>query len=408
MKLMFNMSTVGVYTAVVSATTMFPMVHVHAGPIQDVFDIHLHHNANSSSESKSVSTSFIGRELRRELQPISEECQDITEAQLLEDLVYIETEDANTFACPDSQQGWLTADAGFISVIDYRNCDQSQFRAYCQANYQVIDLPDHFLTCPQQEGLPFQQIDIYRYDAFVCLARDLSCTSDSDVLTEQDINDSIGLINCTVEFLEEGHQPPQKPPGDIESDNLSEECLDEIAMIFDDDEFQNAFDTYDEVISETDCELSVGPYFVGNDTFLVFNSSACGELLDYNGFFDAVDAVSDAQLFDFTNRKVICPGNLFFYLYSIYEYTGKSCPSDQGDYTGNDMQFIFLGFENCVIETLEEGDEPPSPLTDAPTPVPSTTEDPPTEAPVDNGKGSKGNKAYSKSTKAHNGKGSKA
>jgi len=433
MKLMFNPSTVGVYTAVVSATAI-PMVHVHAGLIQDV---------------------------RRELRPLSEECKNITKAQKLEDPVYNETVKANTFACPDSQQGWLNADAVVNQVRDWRNCNQSEFRAYCQANYQVIDLPDHNLKCPRQEDPPYPY-DNYYYDDFDCVARDPSCPSDSDVLTEQDVlsfyTATTRLINCTVEFLEEGHQPPPKPEA-IESDNLSEECLDEIAMMFADAEFRNASNTFNEVTSEIEtCKLAVGPYSVGNDTFTVINYSACVEQSDYNDFFDAISYI---QLIDFTNRKIICPGNNFFYMYSYWDAAGKSCPPDQGDYTGNDMQSIMQGFENCVIETLEEGDEPPSPPTDAPTPVPPTTEDSPTEAPVEaqsaaaseplltsimdndpimhplvdskaakvyakagkkskgtktasksakafNGKASKGTKAYSKSTKALNGKGSKA
>jgi len=291
---------------------------------------------------------------------------------LLEDLVYIETEDANTFACPDSQQGWLTADAGFISVIDYRNCDQSQFRAYCQANYQVIDLPDHNLKCPRQEDPPYPY-DNYYYDDFDCVARDPSCPSDSVGLTDQDLLTITNSSECTVEYLEEGHQPPQKPEPK-ESDNLSEECLDEMAMRAEDAKFLNASNAMAKSVFEN-CESQINRYTVDDNNFIVYDFNACANQSEHNDF---LDAFSYLQPIVFTNRKITCPGNFFFYVYSLWDYVGKSCPSDPGDWTGNDVSSTANGLESCTIEPLEEGDEPPSPPTDAP-----NDKDSPVEAPVE-------------------------
>jgi len=371
MKLMFNLGTVGLYTAVVSAITI-PMVHVHAGLFQDVLDSHL--PSNSVPEFKSVSTSFFGRELRRELQIISEECVNKTETQLLEDSVYNETRDANAFACPTFLQAsvtWVDADGVVNAVRDYRNCDQSELRAYCQANYQWIDVPDHKIKCPA--GEESYQREIYYYDQFVCLVRDPSCPSDSVGLTDQDLLTITNSSECTVEYLEEGHQPPQKPEPK-ESDNLSEECLDEMAMRAEDAKFLNASNAMAKSVFEN-CESQINRYTVDDNNFIVYDFNACANQSEYNDF---LDAFSYLQPIVFTNRKITCPGNFFFYVISRWDYVGKSCPSDPGDWTGNDMSSTANGLESCTIEPLEEGDEPPSPPTDAP-----NDKDSPVEAPVE-------------------------
>jgi len=214
MKLMFNLGTVGVYTAVQSAITI-PMVHVHAGLFQDVLDSHLHNVnlspslvSNSVPEFKSVSTSFFGRELRRELQ-ISEECEKKSDTQLLEDSAFIEIRDALQLACP-GKNGQDT-DGVITAVVDFRNCDTSELRAYCQADYQLIDLPDHIIKCPAGGDLVYE-FDAYIYGAFQCVVRDPSCPSDFVGYTDQDLlvgYEDVIRSECTVEYLEEGHQPPQ-------------------------------------------------------------------------------------------------------------------------------------------------------------------------------------------------------
>ena len=372
MKLTFNLCTV----------ITIPVVHAHTGLIQNVLGNHLHHNANSSPEFKSVSTSFFGREFRRELQLASfGECEEKTEAQVLQDAVYNETRDANRAACPTSRDGWLTEDGNLVKQYgDYRNCNQSEIIAYCQANYRLINLPDYNVYCPKLGDSPLQY-DIYYYDTYRCLARDPSCPSDSVALTEQDIasmwNSDINEgVNCTVKFLEEGHQPPQNTIESKEPDNLSEECVNEIAMMFDDAEFSTAMVEADVFMEPCKSGLNA-EYSVGDDTFVVYNFSACGEQSDYNSYFDDVSYI---QPLYFTNRKISCVnGNFYIYFYSLWEWAGKSCPSDQGDWTNNDMMSIFPGLEACEFEILEEGDVPPPPPTEAAT-VPPKTEDSPTEA----------------------------
>jgi hypothetical protein len=402
MKLMFNLSTVGVYTAIVSAITI-PVVHAHAGLIQNVFGSHLHHNANPSPEFKSVSPSIFGRGLRRELQLDSfGECVNKRTAQLLQDPVFNETRDANENACSAAFQGWLTEDGITVQQNrDWRNCDQSEFIAYCQANYQLINLPDYNVKCAKRGDDPNRpwSYDEYCYDQKWCLARDPSCPSDSVALTEQDIasmwnSDLMDGVNCTVEFLEEGHQPPPKPAPKV-PDNLSEECLNENAMMFEDAAWRNANDKALEAIEN--CTSFPEPrYVVGDDTITVVDMGACAEQSDHHAYYDAI---SYLQPINFKNRKIICPGRNILYFYNVYDTVGKSCPSDQGDWTANDLNFIFQGFEACDIEIFEEGDVPPRPPTDEEgdmqpppptedspteaTPVPPKTEDTPTEAPVE-------------------------
>jgi len=135
-----------------------------------------------------------------------------------------------------------------------------------------------------------------------------------------------------------------------------------MAMRAEDAKFLNASNAMAKSVFEN-CQSQTNPYKVGDNTFVVMDFNACGNQSEHNDFLDAFSYI---QPIVFTNRKITCPGNFFFYLISRWVYVGKSCPSNPGDWTGNDMSSTFIGGEVCNIEPLEEGDEPPSPPTEAP------------------------------------------
>lgn len=349
--------------------------------IQDVYKV--------SPSFESVPESAFNSFFTRKLQTITDECTDASQSTLNADPVFNETSAANIFSCPTSRRGWVDENGAIVQVSDYRTCDQSELRAFCEANYALLELPDHKVQCePSEEDERFVYLDAYLYDQVGCIAKDESCPSDFAAVTAEDIVNLYNLTSCTVEFLEEGHQPPQEPD-DLEYDNLSQECVDELDIIFSDLEYRNASDS----LEFGDCE-PFDNYMSGNDSVVLVDYNACGVISD---FTDLVDDSFEAQTqqITFTNFKMTCPGNLFYYFYSLWDLVGLSCPSDPADWTGRDFSAIVPGSQICVIEALEEGDEPPPkpsieppvvtiipPATEAPVPLATEAPVPPaTEAP---------------------------
>jgi hypothetical protein len=357
--------------ATATAVLAIPIIEgFNIGSVMDIDNVYKQ-SPSFVSVPESASKSFF----RRELQMLTDECEEETKITVLADSVYNETVDANEFACPDSSVGWLDASGVVNQISDFRTCDQSELKAYCEAaNYQMIEVPDHNLKCEENalNDRPYAY-DFYFYDQILCLAKE-SCPSDATGWTPQDILKLYkGADLCSAEFLEEGHQPPQEPDLPVDLDNISQECVDEVELIFDSAEYKNASDIDGEDVGE-DCELCYDRYMSGSDSITLCDYNACGKQV--SEFYSAMDALG-YQAVTFTNMKVTCPGNIFIYLYSTMHVTGPSCPSDASEYTGKDLLAIVGGFDSCVAEALEEGDEPPPPPSTEPPAEPSPTTDAP-------------------------------
>jgi hypothetical protein len=345
-------------TAVLAIPTIIEGFNI--GSVMDIDNVYKQ-SPSFVSVPESASKSFFRRELQM---LVTDECVEETKITLLADSVYNETSDANLFECPTSRYAWLDASGIVNQISDFRTCDQSELKAYCEeANYQVIELPDYKIKCEENSivDAPYAY-DFYLYDQVGCVAKE-SCPSDATGWTPQDVlKFSEDLNACTVEFLEEGHQPPQEPV--LEFDNISQECKDEVDLILDTAEYRNASD-----IDEEDCELCSDPYVSGNDTIILCDFNACG--MQISEFSRAMDTLG-YQTVTITNLKVTCPGNIVFYMYSTVNVISPSCPSDASVYTGNDWLALQGGqLDSCEARALEEGDEPPPPPSTEPPAEPS-------------------------------------
>jgi len=348
-----------VYTSFVFVLTIPKMVQ--ALQLQHLYEVSLPSFVNAAKTESTVadaSKSIIGH---RSLQILTEECKNESIKTLLADSVYNNTKDANQYSCPTAPLAWLDPSGLVYNVMDYRDCDQSKLKAYCEENYQWIQIPDHKIFCPANGEDPPFDLEAYFYDEVFCMAKGESCPSDSVGMTKEDFFfrflGSTDYSQCTIEFLEEGHQPPQEPePEELEYDNVSQECLDEIDILYNDVDLQNASQAFNEECSCND------PAFSGNDTIFVLDHAACDKELisEYRATLKDLDV----QPMEFTNWKATCPGNILAYVKSLWDYVGPSCPSNSADYTARDIHAIFVGFDHCTFERIEDGDVPPTPCDD--------------------------------------------
>jgi len=310
-------------------------------------------------ESKSLS--------RRAQQTISEECIDEIDMRR-EDIIFNTTNDA-MFANCATNKGWINENATFTSVGDFRTCDTTEMRAFCDANYQTVEFPDLRFTC-ELEDIGLNQ-EVYIYDFIACSGK--SCPSDPvDWLIEDYLKIlTVNSSQCTVEVLEEGEEPPQQPS--YYEGTLSQECTDEIDILFEDAGYKNA-------TGLVDCPAEV--YRSDNDTVTIAirDFTTC-DLSNLKGFCDA-----NYQSIEFQgNMKATCPGNVILYAYGLFDCVGTSCPSNPADWLISDMSYLFSDSRACDFEFLEEGEEPPPRPNDPsgePSPVPPPTDDPSTASPV--------------------------
>jgi hypothetical protein len=296
--------------------------------VQDVYE--------DVPESKSIS--------RRAQENVSEECIDEMITISEEDAMFDATADAMLANC-DTVNGWINKNSTFTRVMDFRTCDTTGMRAFCDANYQTIELPDFHVFCePDDVGF---SIDAYYYGFSTCFGK--SCPSDPVDWSIEDYY-AMGLFNtseCTFEFSEEGEEPPQQPI--YYEGTLLQECTDEIDIMNDDVGFKTASS------NNSDC-LEV--YRSGNDTIAILDHATC-DWSKTKAFCDA-----NYQTIEFPNIKGTCPGNVVLYASGWSECAGTSCPSNPADWSASDISYLFIDSRACDWEFLEEGEEPPPP-TDA-------------------------------------------
>jgi len=294
---------------------------------------------------------------RRAQQTLSQECTDEIDMRVFDD-VYNATRDASYQSCAGANQGWLNENGTVINVADFRSCDTSEYKAFCDANYQSLEYLDFKLTCVETAGFFLYPTEAYIYDVITCSGK--SCPSDpvdwslEDYFAFYPFNSSV----CTAEFLQEGEEPPQEPVRLAAT--LSQECTDEIDIAYDDAMLKNVTDN----ISD-ECQNQIKRYKSGNNSIVVYDNRDC-DISKLTTFCDA-----KYQSIDAPNVKFTCPNNNLFYFFPVIDCVGTSCPSDPAAWLIPDVQYLFAGFESCDMEILEEGEDPPPPPND-PTDAQST------------------------------------
>ncbi len=327
---------------------------------------------------------------RRAELTLSQECIDGTKNIRFEDIRYNTTVAPLESSCPMRDARDDNQDGTIAIVLDYGDCDDSEFLAFCDANYQTLKFPNVKVSCePNFDDLNPAALVIYSVDVFDCV--DPSCPSElspEDVLKFLFLNDN--STGCIAEFLEEGEEPQVEVPDAIVPDNLSEECMvqiDVVSTLFASDE------EYIKLISSRpDCAREAKhEWMSGNDTIIVFDDTHCEEGKEYSSKANAYcDAHPNYQHLFFGTMKATCPGlsgiggagTLFIYYTQFDKCVGMSCPANPADWSILDMIYTDNPGTietSCELELIAEEDVPEPPETAAP----AAEDDATTAAPED-------------------------
>jgi len=148
---------------------------------------------------------------RRAEQTISQQCVDDQKDFNLTDKYdeYAVVAESLRQSCPDSGVLLNKTDDTMDVKMDMTACDTSELRAFCDENFQTLELRPMVATCATKlpsnitGELEPMIVIIYSYDIIDCVPK--SCPLNAADWSIEDIEISIGLsngANCTVELME--------------------------------------------------------------------------------------------------------------------------------------------------------------------------------------------------------------